>query len=494
MAKIKGVRKKEVPTFNKIAGINEIVRNATTMRQQLYSKLIDGPNRDINQECQYPDDITPAAYHQMYEREGIAARLVDIWPKECWEVEPDIYEVEDSGHETLFEAGIKKLDQNNHLFHFMSRIDKLSGVGRFGIILIGIDDGLTLEKPIEGVTGEAGFLDSISAKTGVARKLLYLRVFDESVTSIASWVTDETNPRFGCPETYKVDFQDESGHSFSRTIHWSRAVHIADERLMSEIYGTPRMQQNYNRIMDMRKILSGSGEMFWKGAFPGYSFEVDQDNQGVELDEDSLREEMENYMNRLQRYLALTGVSVKSLAPQVSDPTSHFHANLEAVCIALGIPKRKFMGSEQGELASSQDTKTWNKRVAQRQNDYLTPMLVRPIIDRLIEMKVLPAPEEYFIEWPDLTDTNEGEQAETAGKWANAISKYVAGGCEAILAPDEFFSIFGKMSPEEIEQINKGLKSFIDEMEKDLLEQGLIDENGNPIVESDSVVPDDVEE
>jgi hypothetical protein len=63
-------------------------------------------------------------------------------------------------------------------------------------------------------------------------------------------------------------------------------------------------------------------------------------------------------------------------------------AQLDYMAIALGVPKRVFMGSEQGELASSQDSKSWGKRVIKRQNEYLTPMLIRPFIDRLIAMGV----------------------------------------------------------------------------------------------------------
>jgi len=123
------------------------------------------------------------------------------------------------------------------------------------------------------------------------------------------------------------------------------------------------------------------------------------------------------------------------------------------------------MGSEQGELASSQDTRTWNGRLKKRQEDYISPLVIRPVIDRLIEIGVLPTPVEYFIEWKDLNTQTDNEQADNAAKWAEAIAKYVSGGCEGIIAPDEFFSIFGNLSKEENEQIKKGLIGFINEVD-----------------------------
>jgi hypothetical protein len=112
----------------------------------------------------------------------------------------------------------------------------------------------------------------------------------------------------------------------------------------------------------------------------------------VTIDKADVRNQIENYVNSLQRYLALTGMSAKTLAPQVSDPSSQIDKHLEAICIQLGIPKRIFMGSERGELASSQDDASWNDRLKARQQGYITPRIIVPFVDRLIAVGVLPEP------------------------------------------------------------------------------------------------------
>ena len=66
------------------------------------------------------------------------------------------------------------------------------------------------------------------------------------------------------------------------------------------------MQRSYNRLLDARKILGGSGEMFWRGGFPGYSFEVNSGMDGAEVDTTSLRSEMEKLHDRAAK-ISCTG-------------------------------------------------------------------------------------------------------------------------------------------------------------------------------------------
>jgi len=65
------------------------------------STLLNDP-KDINEECGYPDEITISMYKEMYKREGVAKRVVNILPEDTWSSLPDIYETEKSD-ETEFE-------------------------------------------------------------------------------------------------------------------------------------------------------------------------------------------------------------------------------------------------------------------------------------------------------------------------------------------------------------------------------------------------------
>jgi len=444
------------------------VMNATDslMRSQFLTKLLD-PRRDIDDECGYPKEISAQQYRYLYDREGIAQRVVAMMPTECWASDPHVRENEDADL-TEFEETWELLQKEMNLFHFLARADEMSGIGAFGILLLGIGDGQDMGQPVEGIseTGE---------KVGNAQhELLYCRVFDESLVEVATFETDEGNPRFGQPLTYNVTFADPrnedtvgltSPTGTQKTVHWTRCLHLADNRKSSEIFGVPRMRPVYNRLYDLRKLLGGSAEMFWKGAFPGIAFEVNPDLGDVELDAAALRTEFDAYSNGLQRYLALAGVSAKSLAPQVANPEAHINSQIKAIAITLSIPWRIFVGSEQAQLASSQDKHTWNTRLAHRQHKYVGPLVVRPFIDRLITFGILPEVEEYFVEWEDLASPSDEDKAIVAAKVVEAIAKYVQAGVDTLVPPMEFFTIIMGMPAEQAEAIIEAADEQADELE-----------------------------
>jgi hypothetical protein len=154
------------------------------------------------------------------------------------------------------------------------------------------------------------------------------------------------------------------------------------------------MRPVLNRLLDLRKIYAGSAEGYWRaGCMPTTVLEtIPQLGGDVKVDMQALKDMMEDVQNGLQKWYALMGMSAKTLAPTVVDPTAQVNVQTEAICIKIGCPIRVFKGSERGELASSQDDAAWNDRLRERQNNYLTPRLIVPLIDRLIAMGVLPEP------------------------------------------------------------------------------------------------------
>jgi hypothetical protein len=93
----------------------------------------------------------------------------------------------------------------------------------------------------------------------------------------------------------------------------------------SEIFSPPRMRPVLNRILDLQKIYGAAGEGYWQGAFTGVSLETHPQLGGdVTIDSADVRSQLENYMNSLQRWLAITGMSAKTLSPTVTDPVSAF--------------------------------------------------------------------------------------------------------------------------------------------------------------------------
>ena len=501
---------KDLPDNMKLNVIREVLFNDMTSRRKIIQDAMD-PRRNIDDECGYPDtqSITSRDYRELYDRLGIATRIVELMPTESWLIPPTVFETDDLEQTTEFETAWEDLgkslrgdswfedEEGNPIWEYLLRADILSGIGSYGVLLLGIDDGLELREPAnltnkpkdenkpndkEGITGNAG-----------GRKLIFLRAFDEVLAQITQYETDVTNPRFGQPTMYNLSFADPTGlaeqavtgvNLTTQSVHWTRVIHLADNLNSSEVLGVPRMRPNYNRLMDLRKLYGGSGEMYWKGAFPGLSIETNPEfGSDIEVDTTGVKSQIEDYMNGLQRYLTMIGLTAKSLAPQVVDPTPQIDTQLEAICIQMECPKRVFAGSERGELASSQDSKAWNNRVKGRQSSYVTPRVVVPFVDRLIQLGVLPAPSRYNCVWPDLDALSEEEQATVALNRTEALSKYVQGGVESVIPPMEYLtSVLGVPDDEAKAMLEAAMSHMEDvkaeEMEEHDLERGEVVEDG----------------
>lgn len=432
----------------------DMVNNLLLPRATWLSKLMD-PRRDIDKECGYPETVTIQDFKNLFLRGDIAGRVVTILPEESWNDGPQIFE-DDSPEETEFEKAWEALNIQTNLIPTLERVDVLSGVGRYGVLLLGLDDGKKLNERVDGID-ERGQ----PTQTGKKHNLLFVRPFDETQVTISKIINDTTNPRYGHPEMYRVDFVDTQAGEFIPTggegtltttqqeVHWTRIIHVADNRLSSDVYGTPRMEKVLNRLLDIRKIAGGSGEMFWKGGFPGLSLETLPGLDDVELDLDKTKDQLESYMNGLQRYLATVGMSAKSLSPQVADPTPHIEINVRLISVAMGIPWRVFMGSEAAQLASEQDSRAWNRRLARRREEYITPYIIRPLINRLVIFQVLPRPEQVLVHWPDLNSPSDKDKAEVAAKLTEALSKYTLGGVDTMIPPFAYLTLILGMGDDE---------------------------------------------
>lgn len=494
--------------------LNEI----SSLRSSILSRMY-GPKWanvvDVDGECGYPDYITPQDYQKYYDRDGLSKRVVNVLPEECWRVHPEVYETDDP-KETEFERQWKELCKSLGVYSYLERLDKLSGIGEYGVMLLGFDDGLTLENPVAGVTG-ATYLESQDAPTANAegsttttpapasptaakpkRKLLYMRPFAQGQAQITKVEANPTNPRYGQPTEYNLlistpSISGSAAETSSQVVHWSRVIHVADEKLSSDTFGVPRMQDVFNYLINVRKVGGGSGQMFWRGGFPGLSIEtgIGEDAAGIQMspeDKKALKEDVERYQSSLQRYLTLVGLTAKTLAPQVADPTAHLDIQLNLVAVTKGIPLRILKGSEEAKQASKEDTNRWNGRLGRRCSQHIDPCIIRPFAVRLVEAGVLVKPAEINITRDAMDAPTETEKADVADKKTQAMAKYVSGNVREIMPPDHYLVEVMGMDSDLVETIledaeEQQAEADADELENArlLAEEGLPDPNAPPV-------------
>ena len=469
--------------------INELrtmTDNVAMTRAMMVRSLIETVgNHDIYKECGYPTEISAEDYKKMYERQGIATRVVSIYPSESWTVQPWVFETQklEDEEQTEFETAWTDLYEKLGLYEKLNRLDEVSGIGHYGVLLLGFNDGRDLKEPVQGIMGKSGK----PSKKGPASdaELLYVMPFDEASAPIKKFDTDQSSPRYGLPVSYNIQISDPKTSPLGGApvdakqveVHWTRVIHVADNCKSSEVYGTPRMRTVFNRLVDIEKILGSSAEMFWKGGFPGISFEVPPDVSGsgqVQLspeDKAELKEEIEKYMSSLKRYLSLVGVTAKQLSVEIADkPMDHLNVQILAICIAIEVPQRVFSGTEEAKLASVQDAVAWNKRVQRRQNLHVTPKIIRPLIERLQLTGVLPQTEKFFVEWPDIYSISDLDRAESAAKMVTAIAQYVTSEAKTFIPPLQFLTWVWDFDPAEAKEILDAAEEYVaDQVKKGLM-------------------------
>jgi phage-related protein (TIGR01555 family) len=417
--------------------------------------------RDIYEALGYAKSLSIHNFMARYQRQDIAKAVIEIPVRACWRDAPEIEESEED--ETEFEAQWKELEQRHALFKYLSRADKLGSLGQYAVVLLGFDDTPSLE--------------AMATEVRSATDLRYIQVYSESNADIKTFDLDPKSARFGLPEIYNLRRVDEGQMTTpSMVVHWSRVLHVTEDNLESDVYGTPRLQAIYNRLQDLELVSGGSAEMFWRQAFPGLAFLLSDDAQVQDQTLDDMTDEVEEYMHDLKRYLRLIGMDVKQLMPQVADPRSHVDVQLDLISAASRIPRRMLLGSERGELASTQDERNWAQRVEERRTDHCEPNLLRPLIDRLIEVGVLPEPTDgYTVKWPDLLSPSLQEKVDVGATMAKALKDYLDAGGDQVLPLDFFLAKLG-FETEEIEKINEVLEAIEAERDREREEEAEAEE------------------
>lgn len=445
--------------------------NAVTMPSEAIARMF-GHHNKVDRACGYPSTLTIEDYAKLFNRDGIARRAVSLLPDESWKLKPSVFETEDEDVKTPFEQAWAAIDDELGICDYMRRVDVLSGIGEFGLLILGFDSS-----------------DPLSVECTRAKKLLYLKAVDRSLIRIETREKDTSNSRFGQPVLYSINLQsqgdsDTVGEEIK--VHWTRVIHVADNRMSSDVFGVPRLQAAYNRLHDLSKLLGGSAEMFWKGGFFGLALKPLEGVEWTDTSKDEAKDELHKYFEGLQRYLALEGVEPTPLSPQVADPANHFDIQIKALCIGLDVPYRTFMGTEKSELTSSEEKKTWNDRVSARCENYLTPRLIRPLVQRLIDVGVLPKPKDIRIVWPDRNSPSDKDVAEVARIRTEAFAKYVDSGAPALIGDKEYLT---KVHMYDAEEATAMLEGAIDA--EDALSTPEDDETPNAIEIIDEVTSAD---
>ena len=371
------------------------------------SGLSFGGVRDLYATLGYDRVLNPQKLRARYDRGGIAARIVEAYPKATWRGGAELIEDEDPEITTMFEEEWTALDERLHVWPALQRADILAGLGPFSLVLIGAAGELNTELP----------------KLRGQEAVLYLTPYGPSEVEVDTYVEDFQDPRFGLPLTYALNRAGQRGRAARNLVHWTRVVHAADNLLDDRVCGNPLLHRVWNLLDDLDKVVGGGSEAYWRRVHQGTILNVKDGVKAIADQElKKLKDETDEFIHGMKRFLTLRGVEMEQMGSDVSNFNQQVESIISLVSGATGIPQRILLGSERGELASTQDKENWDERVSDRRRDYADP-LVRQLTGRLVDHGALPKPDQYRVQWPEVDDLTMEDRADVADKWSKLNSQ-----------------------------------------------------------------------
>jgi len=373
---------------------------------------------EVFQWDKYPgvDDFYALALRNPY------AYAVTFLPSETsWRDPPEIVDEQEDEDGTEFEKAVEDLVDEHRLWHYCKRADKLAGIGKFGVLVLQLND----------INGHEGLRTEPTSAT----ELQGLRPFSRaSIDDVR--VGGPGTSRWGEPIEYKLDFSDENetegviSHQGPETtwVHWKRVIHIpSDELLDDEIRGVPRQKPVYNNLIDIEKTLGAAGQLAYRAAAWGININIDKDFQLDDDKQDELHEHLQRWQHGLENVLRTHGADdVKSLGGEDIDPSLVTNPNIEAISAQTGIPQSVLKGNETGERATTQDLKEWYGKIMERRRTFVEPQIVRSLIERLQDLGILtePSGDGYQVEWTPLAEMSEEDRANVRKTRAEVLKKW----------------------------------------------------------------------
>lgn len=387
--------------------------------------------RDLFEALGYKRRLTAADYRQRFERNAVAARIIEAKPQATWRGGGVIIEDETPDIETEFEMAYEALNRRLKIWSVFQQVDTLAGLGHYAIILI----------------GAPGKMDTELKKVRSADDIIYLQPYSEADAPVAVWDNNPESPRFGQPIMYSLSRQNPQSLSpiltnaqqgnnrmAGRPVHYSRVIHVADGMLDDRINGIPRLERCWNNLDDLDKVTGGGAEAYWRRADAGLQVDVDAEMELEPDDEAALDEEIDEYVHDLRRVVRTRGVKMTPLTSAVAGIKDPIDGIMSQISAGTGIPQRILMGSERGQLASDQDDDNWLSRISDRRRDFAVTVVVHPTLDRLIEIGALPKPvEDYNPRWPEIDNLDDVQKAQVGKDWAS-INKDMG---QVVVLPNE---------------------------------------------------------
>lgn len=399
----------------------------------------------------YPGTLNFSNFWNMYRRFGIAKNVVELPTDITWMKKPEIV-----SDDVQFTCDFEKLVDSLKLWSRIPAVDRRQRVGRYAGLFMRVRDGQAPDMPItEGLNGPLSVMQVVPLYEG------QLEVLETD--------NNPMSENYGLPSLYQFNASNagnkNEGLTGSFSIHPDRVIIVSEDADNGGIYGKSCLESIYNSLMDLRKILGGGGEGFYKNAAQSVVFNL-KDASSAKTNETLLNKFNEQYdefaRNRQRRALWTPGMDAKTLDSSLTNPKEFFFNSLYDVSAGSKIPATILIGQQTGRLASDEDNRSFLSMGNARREDFGTEV-IRKIIDWFVERNVLPAAK-YDIEWSDLLALSQKEQLDNADKMASINDSQFKSGGDVPFTGDEIREAAGF---EPMPDVPPGSEELPEDMDED---------------------------
>lgn len=362
----------------------------------------------------YPSDLKFSDYLSAYTRGGAGHGAIHRLLDACWDGEFRI-KSQSSDKELPAEKQIKAALKKIRARQKLRDLDRRQMIGRFSAMIYRVRDGKNLIDPM-----------------GSASELVDIVAVDESQIKVEQWDSNPASERYMQPVMWQYRARSPSTGDTQgqpdewQDVHWSRVQVFAEGVAGPNFFeGVPLLRAGFNSLVDLEKIQGGSAEGYLKNASRTLVFEYAKDTQVQAMEAtggQSVREahnEMVKSVNRnIDSAIAVKGGTASALQTNFPTPKEAWEVAAQTFAASVQIPSTILFGQQTGRLASNEDRKDFNDRIASRRSNELTPML-EEFVSRMQAAGIFPVGE-FEIEWPPLGVPSEGERIDLMDKLAKA--------------------------------------------------------------------------
>lgn len=405
---------------------------------------------DYAKDYGWPDQLTFQHFHRMYCRSGIAASAIDKTIGKTWATMPAFWESEKPAA-SRDEQAIAKHFAKRKIWRALMDADRRSLVGAYAGAIIMLRDGKLLDQPVDrvpgGVVGLAGIVPAW-----------------EGQLTVAEWDQDRSSDTYGEPLVYQYDEQavgdPENVSKQQLRIHRDRVLIFSDDGTLN---CRSALEPGFNDLTDAEKIKGAGGEGFWKSARgaplleskEGLTIEDMMRGMGAKTPDevrDKLNEKADDFQAGFDRFLMLSGFTIKPLNIQLPQPKQFWEPCVQSFAASMSIPFKVLVGNVTGERASTEDAREWAETCMSRRENRVLPILY-DLIDRLVAWGVLPN-KPWVVGWDSLLEASPDDKLGRAKIMADINA---SAGSEPAFLPDEIREAAGFKPSDEVEGFAEAL-------------------------------------